>query len=142
MESRRTHSDPVMRPGLAIAAAAAVLAVYAVGYSRTRAAGPAARIQTAQAAPQAKARWKDGSWRGRGHCRHGDIIATVMVKDGRIHSAVVSQCMTRYSCDVIDELPPQVAQRQSADVDYVSGATESTDAFYDAVTEALTRARL
>jgi uncharacterized protein with FMN-binding domain len=114
-----------------------------VGYTRTRAAGPAPRIQAAQATSQAKARWRDGSWRGRGHCPHGDIIATVTIKEGRIHSAVVSQCLTRYSCDVIEELPPQVAQRQSPEVDYyVSGATESTDAFYDAVTEALTRARL
>jgi uncharacterized protein with FMN-binding domain len=35
---------------------------------------------------------------------------------------------------------PQVAQRQSPDVDYVSGATQSADAFYWAVTQALGKA--
>ncbi len=60
-----------------------------------------------------------------------------MIEGGRIASATISQCRTRYSCSVIDRLPPQVAQRQSPDVDYVSGATQSADAFYGAVVEAL-----
>jgi uncharacterized protein with FMN-binding domain len=34
-----------------------------------------------------------------------------------------------------------VAERQSAEVDYVSGATESTNAFYFAVVEALGKAK-
>ena len=64
-----------------------------------------------------------------------------MIEDGRIASATIAQCLTRYSCDVIAKLPPQVAQRQSPDVDYVSGATQSTDAFYYAVVEALYKAK-
>ena len=62
------------------------------------------------------------------------------IESGRIASAVISQCRTRYSCAVID-LPPQVAQRQSPDVDFVSGATQSADAFYEAVVAALDKAR-
>jgi uncharacterized protein with FMN-binding domain len=42
---------------------------------------------------------------------------------------------------VIDRLPPQVAQRQSPDVDYVSGATQSANAFYFAVVDALSKAK-
>jgi len=42
---------------------------------------------------------------------------------------------------VIDTLPPEVALRQSADVDYVSGATQSADAFYEAVFTALNKAK-
>jgi uncharacterized protein with FMN-binding domain len=34
-----------------------------------------------------------------------------------------------------------VVARQSAEVDYVSGATQSTNAFYYAVVEALSRAK-
>ena len=34
-----------------------------------------------------------------------------------------------------------VAQRQSPEVDYVSGATQSTNAFYYAVVEALSKAK-
>ena len=84
-----------------------------------------------------KSKWHDGKWSGWGTSRHGDIEATVTIEGGRILSAVISQCYTRYPCDYIDHLPPQVAQRQSADVDTVSRATESADAFYFAISSAL-----
>ena len=89
----------------------------------------------------AKPRWKDGVYTGWGYSRHGNIEAAVVIESGRIASATISQCRTRYSCSVIDKLPPQVAQRQSPDVDYVSGATQSADAFYGAVAEALSKAQ-
>jgi uncharacterized protein with FMN-binding domain len=92
------------------------------------------------AAPPAPA-WKDGTYTGWGFSRHGDIEAAVVIEGGRIASATISQCRTRYSCSVIDRLPPQVAQRQSPDVDYVSGATQSADAFYGAVVSALGKAK-
>jgi len=38
-------------------------------------------------------------------------------------------------------LPPQVVTRQSAEVDYVSGATQSSNAFYYAIVEALSKAK-
>jgi len=89
----------------------------------------------------AKPAWKDGVYTGWGYSRHGNIEAAVVIENGRIASATISQCRTRYSCSVIDKLPPQVAQRQSPDVDYVSGATQSADAFYGAVVEALSKAK-
>jgi uncharacterized protein with FMN-binding domain len=92
-------------------------------------------------APAAPKVWKDGRYTGWGFSRHGNIEATVTIEGGRITSAVISQCRTRYSCAVIDTLPPEVAQRQSPDVDYVSGATQSADAFYEAVVAALDKAR-
>jgi len=64
-----------------------------------------------------------------------------VIEGGRIASAIISECRTRYSCSVIDKLPPQVAQRQSPEVDYVSGATQSANAFYYAVVEALSQAK-
>jgi uncharacterized protein with FMN-binding domain len=88
-----------------------------------------------------KPAWKDGTYTGWGYSRHGNIEAAVVIEGGRIASAAISQCRTRYSCDVIDKLIPQVAQRQSPDVDYVSGATQSADAFYGAVVEALSKAK-
>jgi uncharacterized protein with FMN-binding domain len=86
-------------------------------------------------------RWKDGTYDGWGFSRHGNIQASVIIAGGRIASAIISQCRTRYSCSVIDMLPPQVARRQSPNVDYVSGATQSADAFYEAVVAALNKAR-
>jgi uncharacterized protein with FMN-binding domain len=84
---------------------------------------------------------RDGTYSGWGTSRHGDIQATIVIDNGRITSASISQCLTRYSCSWIAELIPQVAQRQSADVDYVSGATQSSNAFYYAVLEALAKAK-
>lgn len=91
------------------------------------------------AAPPAP-KWKDGTYTGWGTSRHGDIEARVVIKDGRIVESGISQCLTRYSCDVIDILIPQPIQLQSANVNYVSRATESSDAYYFALVEALGKA--
>jgi uncharacterized protein with FMN-binding domain len=85
--------------------------------------------------------WRDGVFTGWGTSRHGNIQASVEIKDGRIIAATITQCLTRYSCSWISALPPQVVARQSPEVDYVSGATQSTNAFYWAVVEALKQAK-
>ena len=95
----------------------------------------------APAPPPAAPVYKDGTYYGWGTSRHGDIQAAVVIENGRIASATIAQCLTRYSCSWIAKLPPQVAERQSPEVDYVSGATQSTNAFYYAVVEALGKAK-
>ena len=80
---------------------------------------------------------KDGTYSGWGYSRHGDIQAAVVVQDGRVVSAEITQCLTRYSCDVIDMLPAQVISRQNAFVDLISGATESANAYSNAIFRAL-----
>jgi uncharacterized protein with FMN-binding domain len=95
--------------------------------------------QSAVAAPKTK--YKDGTFLGWGSCRHGDIQASVTIRAGKIVSSAITQCLTRYSCSWISNLPGQVVTRQSPEVDYVSGATQSTDAFYGAVADALSKAR-
>ena len=97
---------------------------------------PAARLNEPTVA-----KWKDGTFYGWGTSRHGDIQAAVIIKDGRIANALISQCLTQYSCSWIVALPPQVVGRQGPEVDYVSGATQSTNAFYYAVMQALQRAK-
>ena len=99
---------------------------------------PVAPVPTPAPAAQA---YKDGSYTGWGTSRHGDIQATVVIENGRIASAVISQCLTRYSCSWVAHLQGQVVTRQSPEVDYVSGATQSTNAFYYAVVEALAKAK-
>lgn len=102
---------------------------------------------TAAASPQTN--YKDGTFLGWGSCRHGDIEASVQIQDGKIVTATITQCLTRYSCSwisprvpspVLPDLPREVVERQSAKVDYVSGATESSYAFADAITAALSKA--
>ena len=101
---------------------------------------PVVEAPVAPATPP-KPVYKDGTYLGWGTSRHGDIQAQVVIEDGRIKAATIAQCLTRYSCNVIVTLPPQVAQRQSPETDYVSGATQSTNAFYYAVVEALSKAK-
>lgn len=85
--------------------------------------------------------YKDGTYSGWGTSRHGDIEATVVIAGGRITSAQITQCWTRYSCSLVAHLQGQVVTRQSPEVDYVSGATQSTNAFYYAVVQALSKAK-
>ena len=93
------------------------------------------------APPPPQPQYKDGTYSGWGTSRHGDIQASVVIEDGRITSAFIAQCLTRYSCSWISHLPGQVISRQSPDVDFVSGATQSTNAFYYAIVEALSKAK-
>jgi uncharacterized protein with FMN-binding domain len=92
-------------------------------------------------APPPAPKWNDGSYSGWGRSRHGDIQATVAIENGKIVYVAISICDTRYPCDVIAKLPGQVLERQSPEVDFVAGATESTNAFYYAVVEALKKAK-
>jgi uncharacterized protein with FMN-binding domain len=101
-----------------------------------------AAVAAVPAIPQPpRSQYKDGTYFGWGTSRHGDIQAQVVIEGGRIAAATIAQCLTRYSCSVIAKLPPQVAERQSPETDYVSGATQSTNAFYYAVVEALAKAK-
>jgi uncharacterized protein with FMN-binding domain len=102
---------------------------------------PTAALPSATLAAPAASQYVDGTYTGWGTCRHGDIQAKVVIAGGKIASATIAQCLTRYSCSWISPLPPQVVQRQSAETDYVSGATQSTNAFYYAVIEALALAK-
>lgn len=104
-------------------------------------AGGAQTADSAASASDKSRPYKDGTYSGWGTSRHGDIEASVLIKDGRIAAAIVSQCLTQYSCSWISELPGQVVARQSPEVDFVSGATQSTNAFYYAVVEALKKAK-
>jgi uncharacterized protein with FMN-binding domain len=111
----------------------------------------ATNAPSTEAAPAtgAKSPYKDGLYSGWGSCRHGDIEASVTIQEGKIALVAISQCLTRYSCSWIapkipggglPDLPSQVVERQSPKVDYVSGATESSYAFADAVIAALAKA--
>jgi uncharacterized protein with FMN-binding domain len=85
-------------------------------------------------------KYKDGTFFGWGYSRHGDIQASVVIQDGQIVSTAIATCATRYSCSWIANLPAQAVERQGPKVDYVSGATQSSNAFSDAVAEALSKA--
>ena len=74
---------------------------------------------------------------GWGYSPHGDIQASVVIQDGKMVSTAIVVCATRYPCSVIADLPGRVVNEQSPIVNYISGATESSDAFMDAIQRAL-----
>lgn len=133
--SSASHSTP------AVSIANASVAQSSVSAPPPATEPPATTAAAASPAVPPKPVFVDGVYQGRGTSRHGDIEATVEIKDGRITSAVISQCLTRYSCSWVSHLLPQVVARQSAEVDYVSGATESANALYYAVLKALSQAK-
>jgi len=101
---------------------------------------PAPIAITREPASTSAARWRDGTYTGLGDSPHGDIVARVVIRDGRIVEAGIATCDTRYPCSVIDPLIHQPVERQSPDVDYMSHATESSDAYYYALVAALENA--
>jgi uncharacterized protein with FMN-binding domain len=86
------------------------------------------------------ARWRDGIYTGHGDSPHGDLDVRVVIKDGRIVEAAIDACNTRYPCELIDPMVKQSIVIQSSDVDYVSRATESSEAYNDGLVEALNKA--
>lgn len=90
--------------------------------------------------PAPATRWRDGTYTGWGTSNHGDIEARVVIENGRIASSGIATCATRYPCDVIYTILFQPVWTQSPDVDRVSRATESADAYYYGLVEALKKA--
>lgn len=86
--------------------------------------------------------YRDGSYTATGYGFHGPVAVTVVIKSGKIVSANVTSCGTTYSCSYITPLVQQVVSVQGPPTDYVSGATASSDAYYQAVTSALGQAKV
>jgi uncharacterized protein with FMN-binding domain len=65
----------------------------------------------------------------------------VTLQNDKITDVEISRFAMHYSEDDVVGLPQEVLQKQSAQVRNVSGATYSTEAFKDAVQNALSQAR-
>ncbi len=107
--------------------------------SQAPAPNPTATPSSASSATTAK--YKDGTYTGVGYSPHGGVQVSVVVKGGKIVSADVTGCSTRYPCSVVDGLPQEVVSQQTYQVDYVSGATDSSMAYQGAVEQALAQAQ-
>jgi uncharacterized protein with FMN-binding domain len=95
----------------------------------------------ANGAAAAAATYRDGTFTGSGTSRRGDVTVSLSVQDGKISAVQITRATTYYPTSRISRLPGQVVDRQSAQIDYVSGATDSSIAFRQAVTNALNQAR-
>lgn len=112
-----------------------------VNKSTPAAAAPAAASPQPAAAAEAAAaptpKYKDGTFTGWGECTHGSIQASVVIESGKIASVAIARCETAYSCGWIANLPGEVVDWQTSNTDWVTGATDSSYAFMDAVAAAL-----
>jgi uncharacterized protein with FMN-binding domain len=133
---------------------AAIISVYALGRTNTsaafgqlNAAAPAASAPVTPAsnggspAATPAATYRDGTYTGSGTSRKGGMQVKVVIKDGKIASANVTSCGTRYPCSDVDPLIRAAVSKQSVPANYVSGATESSKAYKQALTAALQQAK-
>jgi len=134
-------------------AAAAVAAPTAVVSAATPVASLPAPVVSASATPTTTAPtptttttqtqttgYKDGTYSGTGTSRRGNVSVSVTVQSGRIATVTISNITTQYPVARIASLPAQVVARQSSQVDNISGATYSAQAFSTAVQAALAKA--
>jgi uncharacterized protein with FMN-binding domain len=93
-----------------------------------------------QTTSQSATGYTDGTYTGQGTSRRGDVWVQVQVTGGRIANVTITRSTLQYPLRDIAALPQQVVQRQSAQVDLVSRATYSSQAFRGAVSQALASA--
>jgi uncharacterized protein with FMN-binding domain len=101
---------------------------------------PAAAAASASSTQAQTSGYKDGTFTGQGTSRRGDVWVSVQVQSGRIANVTITRSTLQYPLRDIANLPGEVVQRQSAQVDTVSRATYSSMAFREAVTQALSAA--
>ncbi len=102
---------------------------------------PTNAVGSASSAAQTVA-YRDGTYVGVGSSRHGSIGATVVISGGKITSAAITSCGTRYPCSKVASLPAQTIALQAAPANYVSGSTDSSKAYRGAVVNALSQAQV
>jgi uncharacterized protein with FMN-binding domain len=84
--------------------------------------------------------YRDGTYTGSGTSRRGNVNVSLTIQSGRIANVTISSVTTQYPASRIAGLSAQVVARQSSQVDNVSGATYSAQAFSLAVQAALSKA--
>jgi uncharacterized protein with FMN-binding domain len=127
----------------------AIAAIYFAGLIATRTADAGiASVAAAASTPTSavvsmaavNARLQDGTYTGTGTSRRGNVNVAVTVHSGLISNVSITSVTTEYPVARIASLPTQVVSRQSAQVDNISGATYSAQAFRAAVQAALSKA--
>jgi uncharacterized protein with FMN-binding domain len=96
---------------------------------------------TASSKSQKTSLYKNGTFTGQGMNRRGTIEVQVTINNDKITDVQISNFGMHYSESDIVGLPDEVLKNQSAQVTNVSGATYSTQAFEDAVQDALNQAQ-
>jgi fumarate reductase flavoprotein subunit len=87
-------------------------------------------------------KWKDGTYTGEGQGHNGPVKVNVEVSGGKIKTVTITDhTETAGIADAaIERVPKAIIEKQSTQVDAVSGATYTSKAIMDAVTSALASA--
>jgi uncharacterized protein with FMN-binding domain len=135
--------------------ASAIAAVYFAGFAATQAADagiasaatsvPTASVTSssrgsaASSAPSVTA-YRDGTYSGTGSSRRGNVSVSLSISGGRVTNVSITGVTTEYPASRIASLPAQVVASQGSQVNNVTGATYSAQAFRLAVQAALQKA--
>ena len=121
-----------MNHGMAVCVRLSVLlAVFVSGCARSR--------QTSSV--PAKPTLRDGVYEGSDKTLLGKAIVKVTIKDGKIVDiAVLERFCSWLGAKAYRELPSRIVEKQTPDVDAVTGATHSSSNIKNAVKEALRKA--
>ena len=103
--------------------------------------GATASVFAGGKAEAGKPTYADGIYVGKAESHGGELSVTVLVKGKKIASVKVDATDTAGISDAaIDKIPAEIVAKQSADVDAVSGASETSEAIKAAVKAALSSA--
>ena len=87
--------------------------------------------------------YKDGTYQGESIGKNGYIRVEVTVAESKIESIVILEHIESegISDPAIESIPSKIVEAQSLDIDTISGATVTSNAIIDAVSEALKSAK-
>ena len=84
----------------------------------------------------------DGTYESTVEGQEGDMTVEVIIKDGKIDTVTVKQQheTSTIGAPALEELPGMVMEQNSINIDVVSGATLTSERFYQAIANCLTEA--
>lgn len=87
--------------------------------------------------------WNDGEFRGEGQGYKGPIAVNLTIARGKINAIVITEQVETpaVAADALTMIPQRIIQKQSTQVDIVSGATRTSNGIIAAVNSALEKAR-
>ncbi|WP_394238373.1 FMN-binding protein [Niallia oryzisoli] len=87
-------------------------------------------------------KWTDGEYEGNAEGMHGDMAVKVSIEGGEISKVdiVKHNESPGVSDGAIEQIPKSIVEKQSTEVDTVTGATSSSKTIITAVNDALSKA--
>ncbi len=86
-------------------------------------------------------KYKDGTYIGIGQGKNPDLKVSVTVKDGKIANVEIVSNNETKGKEALNVVPKEIVDKQSTDVDVVSGATMTSKGIMAAVNDALNQSK-